>query len=185
VRANPRNLKVRSHPGQTLVELALLLPVLLLLTLGVIEMGRYFYIGILVGNAARAGAAYGSQSPLDSSDSSGIETAACNDFLNNFGSNPSPTCGASAGGTNSLAVTSSISCGCDNGGTVGYEANTGAMCTTADNTGLDTTCSNGNQGHWVVVVSVTASGTFNTLLNYPGIPSSITLSRTATLRVAN
>ncbi len=185
MRANRRNSKLHSHSGQTLTELALLLPMLLMLTLGVIEMGRYFYIGILVGNAARAGAAYGSQSPIDSADASGIETAACNDFLNNFGSNPPPTCSASGSGINSLGVTSSISCGCDNGGTVGYEANTGSMCTTADNTSLDTTCSNGNQGHWVVLVSVTASGTFNTLLNYPGIPSSITVSRTATVRVAN
>jgi hypothetical protein len=31
---------------------------------------------------------------------------------------------------------------------------------------------------------VTASGTFNSLFNYPGIPSPIIVSNTATLRVA-
>jgi len=52
----------RSESGQSLVEVALLLPFLVLMMLGVIELGRYAYIGILVGNAARAGAAYGIES---------------------------------------------------------------------------------------------------------------------------
>jgi translation initiation factor 2 alpha subunit (eIF-2alpha) len=32
-------------------------------------------------------------------------------------------------------------------------------------------------------VSVTASGTFNSLFNYPGIPASITISKTSSMRV--
>jgi hypothetical protein len=32
--------------------------------------------------------------------------------------------------------------------------------------------------------SVTTSGTFNALFGYPGIPKSITVTKTATLRVA-
>jgi hypothetical protein len=35
----------------------------------------------------------------------------------------------------------------------------------------------------VVTVSVTASGTFNSLFSYPGIPTSIALSKTSTMRV--
>ncbi len=53
------------HPesGQTLLEIALLLPMLVLLALGVVEFGRYGYIGILVANAARAGTAYDRKLP--------------------------------------------------------------------------------------------------------------------------
>jgi Flp pilus assembly protein TadG len=133
-------------------------PVLLLLALGVIEVGRYAYIAILVGNAAHAGAIYGSQSIPQSNDPL-IVTAAQNDFLNN-GQDPN----------NLPAITYSTSCGCDSGGTVAPAT----ACSPA-------TCAS---GHWVVLLSVTASGTFSALFNYPGIPPSITVSRTSTMRVA-
>ena len=148
--------------GQSLIEVALMLPFLLLLMIGVIELGRYAYIGILVGNAARAGAEYGIQSNVTSVDTVGIKNAAVNDFV----SNGQPG--------SSLTVTSSISCGCDSGGTF-----TTAGCTAATNP----TAGSCAAGHWVVVLSVTASGTFNSLFNYPGIPSPIALSRVAAMRV--
>ena len=150
----------RRQSGQSLLELAFLVPVLLLVALGVIEVGRYAYIGILVGNAARAGTAYGTQSLPQSVDTVGITTAADNDFQNN-GQNVS-----------SLTVTAAVSCGCDSTGTVAAAACTGA--------GAGTCAS----GHWVVILSVTASGTFSSLFNYPGIPASITVSRTSSMRVA-
>jgi Flp pilus assembly protein TadG len=157
---------LRSNAGQAMLELALLLPMLLLLTMGVIEMGRYMYIYILVGNAARAGAAYGAQSLGQSGDTPDIQTAAQNDY--NSQSN-----GQAAG---SLTVNSSTSCGCDSAGTV-----TGAICSTVTNPSAGK-CGGG--GHWVVTVSVTASGTFKSLFNYPGVPASIDVSNTATMRVA-
>jgi Flp pilus assembly protein TadG len=149
------------HPqsGQSLLELAFLVPVLLLLALGVIEVGRYAYIAILVGNAAHAGAIYGSQSLPQSNDPL-IVTAARNDFKSN---------GQLA---SSLAVTYFATCGCDSSGTVATAACTGV--------GAGTCAS----GHWVVLLSVTASGTFSSLFNYPGIPASITVSRISTMRVA-
>src|ERR1700688_1288841 len=80
-----RGRRVRgSESGQSLVEVALMLPFLLLLVLGVIEIGRYAYVSILVANAARAGAAYGSQSPFTAANPNGlIVTAADNDFQRN------------------------------------------------------------------------------------------------------
>ena len=78
-----RKSRLRSQRGQSLVEVALLTPLLLSLMVGTIEMGRYAYLSILVGNAARAGAAYGSQSLALSVDGTGILTAATNDFQNN------------------------------------------------------------------------------------------------------
>jgi Flp pilus assembly protein TadG len=125
----------------------------------VIEFGRYAYIGILVGNAARAGAAYGVQSPAQSIDTTGITTAAKNDFQNNGQS------------SSALTVTSSVACGCDSSGTVASAACTG--------TGAGICAA----GHWTVTLTVTASGTFSSLFNYPGIPASISVSRSSTLRV--
>jgi Flp pilus assembly protein TadG len=153
---------LRPQSGQSLVEVALLTPLLLAVLVGGIELGRYAYIAILVGNAARAGAGYGAQSLVQSVDTTGIQTAADDDFQSN-GQNVS-----------NLKVTSSTSCGCDNGGTT-----TSAACSTSSNSNAGTCTS----GHWVVMVSVTASGTFNSLFSYPGIPKSISVSNTATLRV--
>lgn len=44
--------------GQSLVEMALLLPILLVLIIGAIEFGRLFYTKIVITNAAREGAYY-------------------------------------------------------------------------------------------------------------------------------
>jgi Flp pilus assembly protein TadG len=154
---------LRSASGQSLLEVALLLPMLIALLLGVIELGRYAYISILVGNAARAGAAYGAQNLVLSVDNTGMQAAANNDFLNN-GQNP----------TSLLVNPISTSCGCDSNGTM-----TSAPCSTIPNPAAGTCAA----GHWVVMVSVTASGSFNSLFNYPGIPSPLTVTSTATLRV--
>ena len=150
-----------------MVELAILLPILLLLALGVIEMGRYAYIGILVGNAARAGAAYGSQSLAQAGQNAAITLAADNDFKSN---------GQLA---STLNVSSTFSCGCDSNGVVTPSPiGTNAQCFVKD----ANKCLGG--GHWVVTLSVTASGTYNALFNYPGIPTSLNISRTSEMRVA-
>jgi Flp pilus assembly protein TadG len=64
--------------GQTLVELALVLPMLLGLVLGVIDAGRLAYYSIEVSSAARAGVAYGSQSHATAAQSSSMVQAAEN-----------------------------------------------------------------------------------------------------------
>jgi Flp pilus assembly protein TadG len=51
--------------GQTLVEWALVLPVLLLIVLVVLDLGRAVYYYSVVHNAAREGARYGSIHPTD------------------------------------------------------------------------------------------------------------------------
>jgi len=154
--------------GQALVELALVLPVLLLLTLGVIELGRYAYISILVGNAARAGAAYGAQSVTKTgTDNPDIATAAKLDFGG----------GGSSNGLNSstLTVSNFATCGCDVGGTI--SSDTAGNCTPS----TPPSCA----GHWVITIHVTASGQFASLFKYPGIPTPLDISRTASMRVAD
>lgn len=49
--------------GQALVELAIILPVLLLLVLAALDLGRIFYARIAVENAARAGAMEAAENP--------------------------------------------------------------------------------------------------------------------------
>jgi Flp pilus assembly protein TadG len=68
--------------GQASVELALSLPVLLMMLLVVVETGRAFYIAISVANAARAGVQYGSQNLTTAADNTGMVTAATNDAPN-------------------------------------------------------------------------------------------------------
>src|SRR6202030_1537506 len=54
--------RASKEKGQALLELALLLPFLLLLTIVIIEVGRLAYYSIEVSGAARAGVQYATQS---------------------------------------------------------------------------------------------------------------------------
>jgi hypothetical protein len=49
--------------GQSLTEFALALPVILLILLGVADLGRVFYYTSAIANAAREGASYAARSP--------------------------------------------------------------------------------------------------------------------------
>ena len=57
---------VRNERGQGLVELALFLPVLLVLVMGVIDFGRVYFAYVTITNAAREGAFYVSLNPTAS-----------------------------------------------------------------------------------------------------------------------
>src|SRR5271157_3474851 len=166
---------LRFQSGQSLYEVALLTPFLLALLLGVIELGRFAYLGILVANAARAGAAYGAQSLAQAADGGSMQTAAKNDFKNN-GQDP-----------NNLTVQagtftpSYFGCTCDNNGTISPDPPTGDYCNPNDNP-TSGTCPAGS--HWVVVVSVAAKEQFSSLFNFIPVLSSITIDRTCTLRVS-
>jgi Flp pilus assembly protein TadG len=147
----------RSEGGQSLVELALITPMFLLLLVGIIEIGRFSYYSILVANAARAGAQYGALSLATAADGAGIKTAAENDGQNVTGlsvDNPTQLCGCSA----AIVSGSAPGTACP------------ATCTPPD--------------HGLVYVQVTATGTFSSLFNYPGLPTTFTVSSTEKMRVA-
>jgi Flp pilus assembly protein TadG len=146
-RSGKRGRVIASRNGQTVLELALLLPLLLLLLVGVVEIGRYAYFDILISNAARAGAQYGAQSLIQAADVNGIRSAAQND------------------GLNSMTITAVQQCGCVAGGLGGCPS--GAVCPQP-----------------LIYVQVTASNTFNSLFSYPGLPRSMNLSSTVTMRVS-
>ncbi len=65
----------RSERGGAAVELAVVVPFLLLLVAGVVDYGRAYYTATTVANAARAGAEYGARDPAFTND-----TAAMNAF---------------------------------------------------------------------------------------------------------
>jgi Flp pilus assembly protein TadG len=71
--------------GQSLVELAIAVPILMLLLLAAADMGRVFYFWIAVNSAARAGAQYGSQSVITAADTAGMTAAARTDAANMAG----------------------------------------------------------------------------------------------------
>jgi Flp pilus assembly protein TadG len=148
-----RNARCCFARGQSLVELALVLPILLMLLVGIIEIGRFAYYSILVSNAARAGAQYGAQGLATAADTLGIQTAAQND------------------GLASLGVTSKQLCGC-----------TGNSLDACPTTPPAPTC--GAPNHPLVYVQVKATGTFNPLFNYPGLPGAIPVNSTEQMRVA-
>jgi Flp pilus assembly protein TadG len=68
--------------GQSAVELAVAIPVLVVLLVAGADFGRIFYMSIAVNNAARAGAQYGSQTVITAADSNGMIAAARADASN-------------------------------------------------------------------------------------------------------
>lgn len=165
-----RKIRVRkfgTQGGQSLVEMALVTPLLLAMVIGAIELGRYAYIAILVGNAARAGAAYGTERIMNAGDGPGIAQAAKNDYQNN-GQNPKL-----------LTVTTKDLCGCDTG-----SYSTGWATAAACNPGPGGTAPTCTTGNWAVMVQVTASGTYSTIFSYPWIPNPITITKQSTMRSA-
>jgi Flp pilus assembly protein TadG len=71
-----------TDPGQALAEMAVIAPLLLLLLIGLVEVGRYANFSILVSNAARAGVQYGAQNLVTAADNTGMQNAATADAQN-------------------------------------------------------------------------------------------------------
>jgi len=70
---------MHSQRGAALVEIATALPLLLLLGLGAVEIGRYANYAIIAANAAHAGVQYGAQSLATASDATSMQNAALAD----------------------------------------------------------------------------------------------------------
>ena len=133
--------------GQALVELALTMPLLLLILLGAIELARVAYVAIEVSNAAEAAVRYGAQNSGTATDTTGMQAAAAAD-AGDIGLEPitvAPTCGCADG-----SVTSDT-CGPDGG----YSCTTGAPA--------------------VETLNVTTSKTFDPLIHLPGLPTTFTI----------
>jgi Flp pilus assembly protein TadG len=71
-----RSAWAQNDRGASIAEMALLLPILLLMLVGLIDFGRAYYLSTEVSAAASAGALYGCQTTTTAQDTTGIETAA-------------------------------------------------------------------------------------------------------------
>jgi Flp pilus assembly protein TadG len=132
-----------SVDGSALVELALSLPVLLIMLLGAAEFARVGYAAIEVVNAAHAAAMYASSSHAALSDSGGITNAATNDSQN-------------LGVSNAIQVTSvSTACTCSD------TSVTPSSC--SDNK----TCFNSHAA-MITAVTVKTKSTFSPVVRIPG-----------------
>jgi Flp pilus assembly protein TadG len=159
-----RNARLGSDIGQSFIELALVLPIFVLLLVGAGEFGRLAYYGIEVSNAARAGVAYGAQNHITASDNIGMQLAATNDGSDVVG------LAAACSGTsvNGLCATSSQSCTCSDG--------TAITCANAG-----TTCI--SPAHIVEFVQVNTTALVDPLIYLPGLPRSYALNGQAIMRV--
>jgi len=73
---------IRADSGASVVEFAVVAPLLALLLVGIIEIGRFATLAIVASNAARAGAQYGAQNLTTARDLTGMESAATADGQN-------------------------------------------------------------------------------------------------------
>ena len=144
-----------SDAGSALVELAVTLPLLVLVMAGAIDFARVFYMGMELTNAARAGAQYGAYNPAQSGDIAGMRTTA-------------------TGSVNITGVTATASRTCQCATSAGTFS--AATCTT--------TCPSG-QHLVVTVTVTTSKAFTTLMGSFPGIPRTVSLVRAATLRVPN
>ncbi len=142
--------------GQSIVELAIIAPLFLVLLFGTIDIGAFMYDGIEVGNAARAGVQYGISNKLTTGDAAGIRQAALDDAKDITGLIVTPN----------ATFSSYTYCACDNSQGTTFSCTANAVpCPKPDR--LD------------VFVEVDTSASFSPLIALPGLPSTITIAKSA------
>lgn len=161
--------KLGDTSGANIVEFAFMLPFLLLILLGALEMGRALFIRIAVTNAAGAGVHFGAENSDTAFDYAGMQSAAEEDF----------------GGTGGLSLGFKLTDGpqtpcyyyaCwDKDGGVEHSQ------TTCEQNGLSQPDCLGDALLTFVRVDTTVQ--FQSLFHYPGIPSSFTMNGHAVMRV--
>lgn len=165
---------MKSDHGSALIELALTLPLLACIVIGAVELGRVAYFSIELTNAARAGAAYGSQNPgiaFGAGSTAVIEQAAQNDAPDiTLTWNTAPT----------------QACTCEtvyySGAASTYSPSTPGSCTTTSIMSCKVTTTTSTQ-KVVEYIQVAPQATVNTIFKYPAIPTSFTLNGWAQMEV--
>ena len=145
----------RACRGAATAELAVVLPLALVLMLGGVDFGRCLYQLTAVEGAATSGAKYGAHDAAHSGDINGMKTAARDDLRNSVD-------------VTTVAVDAERYCLCED--TMGLiDCQTGVCA--------------GGPGLKRAYVHVTVDKPFNTLFPYPGLPNAVMLSREARMRV--
>lgn len=104
--ASRHALRATHRPGAAAIEMAILLPLLVLIFVIATDFVRLYFYSVTVTNCARSGALYGCMSTAQSTNTTGIKTAALKD-ASNLGTQPtvSSTTGKDASGNPYVAVT--------------------------------------------------------------------------------
>lgn len=124
----------RTRPGTSAVEFAVVLPFLLFMVVIAVDFARVYRNAQVIMSAARNGALYGSDNPVNAADTNGIQAAALREAAD---LSPAPTVSSTTG----------------------------------------------NDADGNPYVRVTVSCPFQTITRYPGVPSSMALTRTVQMRV--
>jgi Flp pilus assembly protein TadG len=144
-----------SQRGSAFVELAVAIPLLAVVLFAVADFARAYYVGMELTNAARAGAQYGSKSTVF---------------------NAAATASAAQAAAPSIApyTTPTVEqvCTCTSNSPSSHPFPTHS-CTS--------TCASSSD-HLLVYTHVVAQKTFTTITRIPGIPSSVVMTRSATMR---
>jgi Flp pilus assembly protein TadG len=154
-----------SQKGQSAVEFAIVVPLLVFMLFVVADFGRIFFVSVAVKNAARAGAQWGSQSVSNASNVTSMQVAACDDY------GLSTTRAAFATSTCKTTLNP-----------------TASECTCVSPPGALTACSTISSTYCkdtsvVTYVTVNTSTTFSTIMNYPGLSGPFTLTGQAIMQV--
>lgn len=152
----------RSEEGAGLIELAVVLPLLALLVVGIVETGRYLAFSVRLSNAAHAGAQFGSQNQAAAHATSDIASAACSDSQFTC-TTATPAPGATTS-PDTMLVSSSVWCTYSDG-------STNANCPDAGTLQRN------------MFVQVSTSGTFKPLLHLPLMPNAVPMSAVAIVQV--
>jgi len=133
--------------GASFIELALVLPLFLMMLVPVVDLGQGFYAAIEVTSAAHAGAMYGVENP---SDTDGMIQAAK----------------AGASNLSDVTATAAYGCECSDGTSAVASCASTPSCTY----------------NYVSYVDVTVTSPYRTVFAYPGLPSSMNITREFRLR---
>ena len=148
--------------GSAVVELAVALPILVLILAATIDFSRVFHMGMALTDAARAGAQWGAASAGNSVNTAGMQSAA--------------TAATSVPG---IVASASRLCECaTSAGVFSSTTPTVNDCNTAEATACPS-------AHRVITVTVTTTKTFSTIFTsiLPATARTVTLTRTASLRL--
>jgi Flp pilus assembly protein TadG len=156
-----------SERGVSTVEVALMLPFLLLLLTGVVDFAQMVHLAIEVSNAARAGAQYGYQNSATQADAPGMIAAAEDDAadVSTWGANTASYGCMCSDGTEQIQMASASS-----GSSSGSTSGSSSLCSTPPSS----CTSKGTQ--LINYVEVQTQATYTPLFPWPAVPSSITLN---------
>lgn len=159
----------KNENAQALTELALTLPMLLVMLLGAVELGRVIFAAIEVSNAAKAAVQYGGQGPAYVGDFSGMLDEARKDA--------NELSGLGKPAKIAFASDPEITGWCSDG----------SKCTKSDPNNPAIPCGDTDcpTSHIVRSVSVDAVSQFSPLIHAPGLPTSFEIHGHATQQVLN